>query len=69
MRDSFSGHDAQGNFLRIVAILVGADNLSTVVPLSSPGLNRNPYPTPGQAKTDGSRFSSTGTASKTGASR
>ena len=69
MRDSFSGHDAQGNFLRIVAILVGADNLSTVVPLSSPGLNRNPYPAPGQAKTDGSRFSPTGTASKTGASR
>jgi phospholipid/cholesterol/gamma-HCH transport system substrate-binding protein len=64
MRDANSGSDAQGNFLRIVAILVGADNLSTVLPLSSPGLNRNPYPAPGQAKTDGTRFSPAGTASR-----
>jgi phospholipid/cholesterol/gamma-HCH transport system substrate-binding protein len=79
LRDTTSGTDAGGNFLRIVALLVGADNLSTVLPLSSPGLNRNAYPTPGQAKTDGSRFSPlgtaqtpgspTGTASKPGASR
>jgi phospholipid/cholesterol/gamma-HCH transport system substrate-binding protein len=60
MRDSFSGRDAGGNFLRIVAILVGADNFSTVLPLSSPGLNRNAYPTPGQARTDGARFAPAG---------
>jgi phospholipid/cholesterol/gamma-HCH transport system substrate-binding protein len=64
LRDSMSGSDAHGNFLRIVAILVGADNFSTVLPLSSPGLNRNPYPAPGQAKTDGARFTPYGTAAR-----
>jgi phospholipid/cholesterol/gamma-HCH transport system substrate-binding protein len=69
LRDTTAGADADGNFLRIVAILVGADNLSTVLPLSAPGLNRNAYPAPGQARTDGSRFSPAGTASQPGGRR
>ncbi|MGH8998460.1 MAG: MlaD family protein, partial [Acidimicrobiia bacterium] len=56
LRDAFAGGDAQGNWLRTISIVVGADNFSGGSGMANPAVNRNPYPAPGQAATDKDRF-------------
>jgi phospholipid/cholesterol/gamma-HCH transport system substrate-binding protein len=53
LRDAFSQGDANGNFLRILGIIVGADNYTGVIPADNPAVRRDPYPAPGQAAQDG----------------
>ncbi len=60
LRDSFSGGDARGKWLRTISIVIGADNYSGDLPATNPFINRNPYPAPGQAATDGERFNPAG---------
>ncbi len=57
LRDSSGQSDANGNFLRILGIVIGADNYTGALPPdiqgANPAVNRNPYPAPGQAAKDG----------------
>jgi phospholipid/cholesterol/gamma-HCH transport system substrate-binding protein len=55
-RDALSEGDANGNYLRIVSILAGAEGYTGTVPADNPGVNRNPYPAPGQAAHDHEEF-------------
>jgi phospholipid/cholesterol/gamma-HCH transport system substrate-binding protein len=52
-RDALSEGDANGNYLRIMAILAGAEGYTGTVPADNPAVRRNPYPAPGQAGHDG----------------
>jgi phospholipid/cholesterol/gamma-HCH transport system substrate-binding protein len=54
--DALSQGDANGNYLRMVSILAGADNYTGAVPADNPAVNRNPYPAPGRAAHDQERF-------------